>query len=306
MVESTLNGDTNQIKSSSAPRFLDVSWLSAFPEEKERLFYGQNVVFEIADIYEASTGKTYGETLRRFNLFQKMVKNSDVDWLKVGENSPMITKLIKLICLQITKREDIIEEKKSDYNDDNDEKKKSDDEDMDDDDKSSDSDDDDDIGMEYDERLFDHFCKNEHNDWIAIRSYTSIPLPLRQSFITKKGKIICFDKICKLFPFIKKLVLNELNINFMDQEIKNYEHSMSEFIKFLKINKQKYKRKICNLREIILESKHERNGKINSTLQKRANKIQKRYKKKGWKHIQVCYDFNLERSHQLKLKIGKL
>eukprot|EP01083_Nonionella_stella_P212648 767718_1 len=34
------------------PKYLDVSWLSTFPEEDERLFYGDNIVFEIFDIIE--------------------------------------------------------------------------------------------------------------------------------------------------------------------------------------------------------------------------------------------------------------
>ena len=271
VVESTMNGNTTHIKSTAPARFLDVSWLSAFPEEKERLFYGQNVVFEIADIYESSTGKTYADTLTRFNIFQKMVKNSDINWLTIGEDSPYIMKLISLICKQIVKREDDIErqfEKEQKKNDGDDKKQDNDSDDRDDEDKRSDSDSDEsyDDMVEYDERLFNHFCNfsNENNEWIAIRSYVSIPLALRQSFITKgnEKKVLDFSKISKLFPYIKRLVLNELDINEMDEEIKNYEISMGEFIKLLKANKQKYKRHLCNLREIILESKHERNGKV--------------------------------------------
>ena len=245
-------------------RYLDVSWLSAFPEEKERLFYGQNVVFEISDIYEASTGKTYGDTLQRFNIFQNMVKNSDCDWLDIGENSPAILKLVQLISKQIANREEAVRIKYSNNKKQEKNRKRrrrkrikwmmmmiasS---------TDSSDDDDDEKEMDYDEKLFNHFCNNQHNEWICIRQYTLIPLILRQSFITKKEehKILDFIKIVKLFPFVQMVVMNELDICEMDEEIKHYEVSITEFIKFIKMNRSKYKQRISNLSQVILESKH--------------------------------------------------
>eukprot|EP01084_Bolivina_argentea_P299601 516442_1 len=61
------------------PKYLDVSWLSTFPEEDERLFYGDNIVFEIFDIIETKgdVPRKHKRELRILNMFQKMVKNHD-------------------------------------------------------------------------------------------------------------------------------------------------------------------------------------------------------------------------------------
>eukprot|EP01084_Bolivina_argentea_P064147 117027_1 len=99
------------------PKYLDVAWLSAYPEEKERLFYGENLVFQIADIYEMSTKNTYKSSLYRFNIFQRMVKNHNVNWDEISKKC--IIKLVELITNQIERGNNILMNDIDEKNDDN-------------------------------------------------------------------------------------------------------------------------------------------------------------------------------------------
>merc|ERR1711933_618018 len=43
--------------SSNQPRYLDVAWLSAFSNERELLFFGDNIIFEITNIIHPEVPK---------------------------------------------------------------------------------------------------------------------------------------------------------------------------------------------------------------------------------------------------------
>eukprot|EP01084_Bolivina_argentea_P016840 31450_1 len=62
---------------SNQPRYLDVSWLSQFDNEKELLFFGSNIIFEIVDITHREIPKN---TLKRLIMFQRIIKNKSIKW----------------------------------------------------------------------------------------------------------------------------------------------------------------------------------------------------------------------------------
>eukprot|EP01083_Nonionella_stella_P019694 54691_1 len=76
------------------PKYLSVSWLSHYPNEDEKLFYGTYVVFQIHNIVEAATGQT--TELSMLNKFQQTVQNEHVEW-DLPEEDEMIDALVVVI-----------------------------------------------------------------------------------------------------------------------------------------------------------------------------------------------------------------
>eukprot|EP01083_Nonionella_stella_P272074 922387_1 len=62
----------------TGPKYLSVCWLSCFPQENEKLFYGAK--FEIFDITEAETHTSHVDELKMFNMSQNTVSNEHVAW----------------------------------------------------------------------------------------------------------------------------------------------------------------------------------------------------------------------------------
>eukprot|EP01083_Nonionella_stella_P219455 786117_1 len=66
------------------PKYLSVSWMSQFPEEDEKLFYGAYVVFKIHNITESGSENSKGHKneLLILNKFQSVLQNGNVVWNK--------------------------------------------------------------------------------------------------------------------------------------------------------------------------------------------------------------------------------
>eukprot|EP01083_Nonionella_stella_P147450 465214_1 len=66
--------DTDKFK---RPKYISVAWLSSFPQEEEKLFYGAHVVFMIDNIYyiKDSKWKSLSEEVSVFNKLQKLTTN---------------------------------------------------------------------------------------------------------------------------------------------------------------------------------------------------------------------------------------
>eukprot|EP01084_Bolivina_argentea_P276244 471332_1 len=62
------------------PKYLSVSFLSCFPHEDEKLFYGSYVVLQIVNITEATNLKHHTKELKMLDNFQKTVQNQFVNW----------------------------------------------------------------------------------------------------------------------------------------------------------------------------------------------------------------------------------
>eukprot|EP01083_Nonionella_stella_P016096 45010_1 len=67
---------------SKIPKYLNVAWLSSFPNEEETLFYGSHVAFKIHNIYNIASNKwrTHSKELFVFNKFQQLIENEDTTW----------------------------------------------------------------------------------------------------------------------------------------------------------------------------------------------------------------------------------
>eukprot|EP01084_Bolivina_argentea_P090839 163593_1 len=57
------------------PHFLSVAWLSDFPHEKEKFFYGSYVVFKIHNIVQSNDLKSHKSELTMLNKFQQTLEN---------------------------------------------------------------------------------------------------------------------------------------------------------------------------------------------------------------------------------------
>eukprot|EP01083_Nonionella_stella_P186796 684933_1 len=70
------------------PRYLDVSWISAFQNEREYLFYGDNIIFKIHNIMHREVPR---HTLALLTLLQRIIEGRAIDWDK--ENKKRISGL---------------------------------------------------------------------------------------------------------------------------------------------------------------------------------------------------------------------
>eukprot|EP01083_Nonionella_stella_P318892 1167861_1 len=203
------------------PKYLDVSWMSIYPEEDERLFYGNNIVFEISDIIE-TTGqqKKHRRELRILNMFQRMVKNQSVKWTRTNEKEYLklqreIADLVWLINDKIKMENKVHSRKHSivltaantlrEIAEDINAGMDQDEEDIEIvDDEASSVENDlqklSDAGIfphktenekekerskisEYGVRLFEYFCNNEKTTWICINNYQLIPSQLKHALL---------------------------------------------------------------------------------------------------------------------------
>eukprot|EP01083_Nonionella_stella_P067812 179610_1 len=73
------------------PRYLQVNWISAFPEEKEWLFFGTATLFEVLDIeYVADRKQIPPHTLKQLNLLQQLIKGKAIEWNEVTKRSRIL------------------------------------------------------------------------------------------------------------------------------------------------------------------------------------------------------------------------
>eukprot|EP01084_Bolivina_argentea_P201800 344891_1 len=72
---------TNNANPSKVPKYLDVSWLSSFQSEREKLFSGSNA-FQIINIHcvDKTEWKGHKNELSVFNEFQKTIQNQTSEW----------------------------------------------------------------------------------------------------------------------------------------------------------------------------------------------------------------------------------
>merc|ERR1712228_385480 len=317
------------------PKYLDVSWLSNFPDEDERLFYGDNIMFEINDIVQTH-GKIqrHKQELRILNMFQNMVRNQKILWIKKNEEEAKklrddIEDLVVLINCK-TNYDDIkyimpkvtgqseLNRRRNEPLDAMQEAK-------------SESAEEKEVEMiqirlpnnqmdrprlsrpktaaqqrerisEYGQALFDHFCNNELTHWICINNYELIPSALKIALLMeKKDNVynISFVKLLKLFECLETVTLNELNIKQLMKQSMFYMNAVTEYIEATKNNEFK-----SELKEIVFESKPEIDGKRNSILSKLATKYQQKFEKLRvqWS---IGYDFRLKTFHTLTFRNTK-
>eukprot|EP01084_Bolivina_argentea_P243402 408047_1 len=79
------------------PKYLSVSFLSDFPGEEERLFYGAYVIFQISNIIEAETLTDHSKELSALIDFQKLIQNEAIEW-NSSINSDILTTFVNQRC----------------------------------------------------------------------------------------------------------------------------------------------------------------------------------------------------------------
>eukprot|EP01084_Bolivina_argentea_P058044 105984_1 len=138
------------------PKYLSVSFLSSFPKEDEKLFYGSFVALQISDITQSHNMVHHSKELKMFNKFQQVIQNQIVDWKAKGDDNDMIDALTVLvqnqqnntkILMQTDENEN--EEKKSEYI------------------------------SNYGQSLFDFFCNHPKTTKIGINNFYSLPEALK-------------------------------------------------------------------------------------------------------------------------------
>eukprot|EP01083_Nonionella_stella_P120906 362797_1 len=238
---------------SRIPKYLAVSWLSCFPNENEKLFYGAHVHFKIHNIIEAHNSMGHSKELALLNKFQNTVRNKPVNWTKTKKQR--IEALVALI-----KKQNI--------------------------DKTS--------TTSYGKELFDYFCTNPKATWICIRSFQSLPDPLKAALFFDDKKRVSLMPILRLFPNLTQYVLNELEPMSLHADSKHYVEMVLTYIK----STQNSKGNNYKLDKIAFKSSREEDGKEISTLKKLVDRYSKIYAKYGWN---IQYQFHIETTHNLTM-----
>eukprot|EP01084_Bolivina_argentea_P112707 200989_1 len=132
------------------PKYLSVSWLSCFPNEDEKLFYGSYVMLQISNITEATNLRHHAKELEMLNKFQKIIQNQIVGWNK-DKDQHMVHALEILITNQQKYRTQPL-------NDNNQQQQK----------KST-------YITDYGARLFRFFCHHQNTTKVCIRHFESLP-----------------------------------------------------------------------------------------------------------------------------------
>eukprot|EP01084_Bolivina_argentea_P085009 153674_1 len=244
-------------KASTIPKYLSVSWLSTFPGEDEKLFYGENIVFEICNIIEAQTNTEHTHELKMFNMFQKTLDNQTVDWNKKDLNTMnMIKALTNLIIQQqsnnLKQNNNAETEQKhqssilNKYN------------------------------TTYGKSLFGYFCNNIKTRKVCVKNYKCLPA-LMQTALFLRGNQISLVPLLTLLPNLTHITLNELDIGEMTSERKHYMNAVMEYIQTSSLANHR------NLTKIKFQSKPQQdNRKQNSTLRKYAQFKANHLRKYGW------------------------
>eukprot|EP01084_Bolivina_argentea_P198244 339530_1 len=150
----------------------------------------------------------------------------------------------------------------------------------------------------YGRELFDYFCSNKNRQWICIKNFKSLPLPLKNALFiaeTKHGdERLSLIPMLMLFRNLKEITLNDINIKQLTEESFDY---ISAVMRYIKYNyKNKTKQIGIYLEKIVFQSNPQLDGKENSTLRKLADKYYTIFEERDWI---IEYKFELESTHNL-------
>eukprot|EP01084_Bolivina_argentea_P122011 216237_1 len=256
----------------SLNKYLSISWLSIFPHENEKLLYG--AFLQIENIHEARNLTQHRNELMLLHKFQKMMKNQEIIWDQNDNKGNQIirglTRLIQSLLtyndsqqLAVDEKHVLIDENKEDNNDN-------------------------DGITAFGEKLFRSFCSNIKE--ITIRNFKSLPLSLYNTLFTKSnGSTISLLPITTLFPYVKEIGLNDLDITDIITESQQYADAVLEYIK----NSYTYQRG-KGVKKIIFKSKSQNNHKEHSALKRVEAKYLNEFTKLKWE-----VEYRLRDTHSL-------
>eukprot|EP01084_Bolivina_argentea_P064295 117284_1 len=225
------------------PKFLSVSWLSDYPGEKELLFYG--AAFEINNIIEVKRNMTKHTTeLKIFNTFQKLIENQTIDWTDKQHMMHMEALSTLIICQQH-------KENKSKNN-----------------------------ITTYGQQLFHHFCK--YVSQVCIKNFESLPAELRKALFNDCGNVkqyqLSLIPFIKLFPNLRELIFNELDLQQMTSKFSSGEF-VHVVLKTIKYANDSHNEK---LEKIEFKSEQKTYHKENAALKDAINKCFDNISEYGW------------------------
>eukprot|EP01084_Bolivina_argentea_P027809 51668_1 len=239
IILSLKSGSGAQQSEDTIPKYLNVSWLSNFPHEDEKLFYGGYEVFKITNIFETASHTGHAKELFMFNKFQQMIQNHKVEWnTKHKLEKKMIKALVTLIEFEQNNNDNSSDEIAFPQAIANNK-----------------------LITKYGMNLFHYFCTNNDTTKVEIKNVKSLPSEIYNALFTaKKNNKISFIPITKVFKWLKEITLTDLKNGQFTKESKYYVDAAMQCI-------QKSQTK---LRKITLQSERVRDRKTNTTLKKLA------------------------------------
>eukprot|EP01084_Bolivina_argentea_P011145 20824_1 len=254
------------------PKYLPVSWLSRFPNENEKLFYGAWVVFRICNIRETEQMPLmveHSRELQMLNKFQQMVQNQAVSWDK--KDKQMIDALVFLIKKHQQSDADVVQLANKHF-----ESK---------------------YITKYGTSLFNYFCQSPNTTKIELNNHTSLPEKLRTALLPveqdklQKQNYVSILPIAKLFTNLQRIIFTEINIKQMEVDSKKIYVDIA-----LYHIKDSYKTATSGLREIKFMSKQQHDRKENSMLKKLMHKHSNKFQQNQWS---IRYEFQKQNTHCL-------
>ena len=86
--------------SDNVPRYVPVQDISAFSDEKEYLFSGQNNKFIVEDIYDCSTRTWHKHEIAALRKFQQMLRSDNSKWDKDKNEISIVQEYIRLVLAE--------------------------------------------------------------------------------------------------------------------------------------------------------------------------------------------------------------
>eukprot|EP01084_Bolivina_argentea_P277386 473540_1 len=178
------------------PKYLEVSWVSDFPAENEKLFYRSH--FEIMNIYyhEGKKLKEYRKALKMFKKFQDTIQGQKVEWNE--HDKIMIDELTKLLNRQQNYQKQIHGSDTSK------------------------------CALKYDEELFSFVCRHQQKTQFAVQNYKALPILLFNALFGEESHMSLVP-ILKVFPYIREVKFTQLNISDIIADYEQYVRFVLEY-----------------------------------------------------------------------------
>lgn len=178
--------------SQNTPKYLDVSWLSSFKNEKEKLFYGESVKFSIVDIIKLDENqkfRSYKEEVAMMNMLERCITCNPIDLSKEKTIHRLVDCIKKSVHQNLSQPKEKSEKKDK---------------------------------MSYEEHLFLQFCTSQES--IKIKNYGSLPRNLKDSLLYNKEEKISFVRLSQLFDNAKELTLHQVDFSEMKKYLREKEY----------------------------------------------------------------------------------
>eukprot|EP01084_Bolivina_argentea_P083383 150967_1 len=252
----------------NVPKYLSISWLSDFPNENERLFYGEKVEFLIHDIIDATDGnRTHSKELFMFNIFQKCIQGQTVEWNQDNnETNKLIDDLVLLIkyVQNINFVENIDDEKDSGH-----------------------------YITPYGRSLFAYYCSNIQEIWINY-DHKSLPVKLKNILFSDGNKSNAYKKKFSLIPLVT-LFKSLHRVAFIGLRKKTLIDQKQRYVKsVIKYIEQNKSERWIN--KIVFQSEPQEKDKRNSPLKTLVSNNSGKFEKLQW---DLKYSFEADCIHKL-------